>query len=479
MQHATCPSCGAKVEFRSAASVMAVCAYCRATIVKDAESARDLGKMSEVVEDYSPIQIGTSGIFDGKGFTVIGRIQLRYTDGFWNEWSILLEDGSLAWLSDASGEYVVTAERPAAVPLLRFEALAPGRSVTLGPDVYIASDVRKARCTSGQGELPFNIGEGWQLRAADLHCGDLFLTLDYSDGDQPRLYTGKSVALGDLHCQLLRDPETIADMAGRIRGKVVPLDCPSCGGPVTFSPGFTGHLVCPHCHAEVDATGPVAAVAAAARKVAAISTSLALGTEMMFGDSRYTILGLMQRRDDSGASWTEYLLYAPIKGFFWLLDTDDGWMAAEIMRSWPAPAGTGRVRLGGSDFDWSVTYRATVVAAAGAFNWRVHVGDVVSVSEYKSGDRILAAETTDEERVWSLNRPVKWATLKRALGREAPGAAGRGVWRLAHYAAVALVALNAIPLILLPFTVVPLVVMGLAAIYLPLSVLPGRQGETE
>jgi len=74
MQKVSCPSCGAEVSFRSAASVMAVCEYCHSTLLKDAESVKDIGKMSDVLEDYSPLQINTSGEYQGKHFTVVGRI---------------------------------------------------------------------------------------------------------------------------------------------------------------------------------------------------------------------------------------------------------------------------------------------------------------------------------------------------------------------------------------------------------------------
>ncbi len=61
MQQVSCPTCGAPVPFRSAASVMAVCDYCKSTLIKDADSVRNIGRMSDVLEDYSPIQINTSG----------------------------------------------------------------------------------------------------------------------------------------------------------------------------------------------------------------------------------------------------------------------------------------------------------------------------------------------------------------------------------------------------------------------------------
>ncbi|MGZ3254606.1 MAG: DUF4178 domain-containing protein, partial [Burkholderiaceae bacterium] len=108
MQTVSCPSCGAQVEFRSYASVLAVCEYCKTTILKDADSVKNLGKMSDVLEDYSPIQIGTTGVFGGRSFSVIGRIQLRYSAGMWNEWYVLFDDGKAAWWSDSCGQYTLT-----------------------------------------------------------------------------------------------------------------------------------------------------------------------------------------------------------------------------------------------------------------------------------------------------------------------------------------------------------------------------------
>ena len=111
MQTVSCPSCGAEVHFRSHASVLAVCEYCHSTILKDADSVRDLGKMSAVLEDYTPIQIGTAGVHDGLHFTVVGRIQQRYRAGTWNEWYLLFADASPAWLGDSSGLDTLTRER--------------------------------------------------------------------------------------------------------------------------------------------------------------------------------------------------------------------------------------------------------------------------------------------------------------------------------------------------------------------------------
>src|SRR6185437_3378495 len=127
MQKISCPSCGGEVVFRSAASVMAVCEYCQSTLLKDADSVRNIGKMSDILEDYSPLQITTSGTFQGRAFSLVGRIQLRYEDGLWNEWYALFDDGTAGWLSDGSGQFVFTVADPNPTEALpQFENLRPG-----------------------------------------------------------------------------------------------------------------------------------------------------------------------------------------------------------------------------------------------------------------------------------------------------------------------------------------------------------------
>lgn len=125
MFHANCPACGAPVELKSATAVMAVCGFCKSTLLRDGETLKDIGKMSAVLEDYARVQIGTSGRYQGRAFTVVGRIQLRYDAGFWNEWYALFDDGSDGWLAEASGQVTMTVAsgRPAdAVP---FGSLRP------------------------------------------------------------------------------------------------------------------------------------------------------------------------------------------------------------------------------------------------------------------------------------------------------------------------------------------------------------------
>ncbi|QBE63726.1 DUF4178 domain-containing protein [Pseudoduganella lutea] len=406
----SCPSCGAEVRFRSHAAVMAVCEYCRTGVLKDPGSVGDLGKIAEVLEDYSPIQLGTSGTWSSRPFTVVGRLQLRYDDGFWNEWYLLFDDGATGWLGEASGQFTMTAAREAGGPLPAFTDLRPGEHVTLATQRWTVADVRTARCTGGQGELPFRVGEGWQAKVADLRAGSAFMTLDYSDGEQPVVYAGGAVKLDNLHPQLLRDDIDIRRTAGRFRGKVAALDCPACGSGIQYLPGMTANLVCPACSAQLDAASPKVAVLRAGERLDAVPVTLPLGTEGTLGNQKLTVIGVMRREDDEGTAWTEYLLYGGRAGFTWLVETDEGWQRSEVLDSWPDWR-DGSAVLKKTTYRRLYQYPARVTFAAGAFNWRVAVGDVAQVEELRSGQSMLAVERTENEITWSRSSPVAFDQL--------------------------------------------------------------------
>ena len=92
MKTANCPSCGAPVTFRSSASLLAVCGYCKSTLIRHDLNLENLGRMADLMEDASPLQLGAEGRYKNSHFGVIGRIQLRYQQGLWNEWHLLFDD---------------------------------------------------------------------------------------------------------------------------------------------------------------------------------------------------------------------------------------------------------------------------------------------------------------------------------------------------------------------------------------------------
>lgn len=420
MQKIACPSCGGEVCFRSAASVMAVCGYCHSTLLKDAESVKNIGKMSETLEDYSPLQITTSGIYHGRNFAIVGRLQLRYANGIWNEWHILFDDGESGWLADAQGQYVLTLPQAATDPLPVFDVIKPGMRVRLAGADFRASDVRTAHCIGGEGELPFAVGKGWAAKVVDFRVAHRFMTLDYSNGPVPQVFLGQAVTLEQLRCQLLRDQEQISHSSQRFRGKATVSNCPSCGASIQYRPGVAYHVMCSACHAEIDYSTDKALILQKATELEQMHTTIVLGDMATINGSKYETIGLMLRQtvgSDESICWVEYLLFNHKQGFVWLVETGNRWDKVSVLNEWPDGDG-GKISLTGDVFDKQDEYDAVVTYAAGAFNWRVSIGDRAHLIEYKKGNRTVCAESDTHEVTWSSSRQVTASQVGLWFGKK-------------------------------------------------------------
>jgi hypothetical protein len=203
----SCPSCGAPVKFLSAASLLSVCPHCGSTLLRRDLDVENIGKMAELIADASPLQLTAEGRYRGAYFTVVGRIQVDYPEGSWNEWFLLFGDGRSGWLGEAGGSYTVSFETPVPESLPLWDGLHPGLRVLLKGRAYEVADVRTARVVGGEGELPFRVGPGYEARVADLRTdSQRFATLDYSD-EAPRVFLGEAVEFDQLQLRGLRSFE--------------------------------------------------------------------------------------------------------------------------------------------------------------------------------------------------------------------------------------------------------------------------------
>lgn len=201
---ASCPSCGAPIEFKNNRSVAAVCEYCDTTVTREDGGAalKDLGKVSHVVEDASPIQLGCRGEVFGAPFTVLGRLQIQHKTGYWNEWYIEWSTGKTGWLGEAQGQYYVTepeGEQESVQNLPSYNQLQVGQRIFIGKKRFQVTEARMARATGTQGETPFVVREGYELPYADLRRSDNgFATIDYSE-EPPLVFVGKCVSWSELN----------------------------------------------------------------------------------------------------------------------------------------------------------------------------------------------------------------------------------------------------------------------------------------
>ncbi len=201
---ANCPNCGAKITFRWSASVQTVCEYCKSILVRTDVDLQKVGQVADLPPNSSPIQIGTEGIYGPHSFVAIGRIIYEYDQGNWNEWHLMMNDGTSGWLSDAQDEYAVTFAAPGRKLPKECEV---GQQFAWDNNPYTVSTITKAHYRGVEGELPFQYWDKADVVFADLmSITGKFATIDYSD-DEPALYLGEYVDFDSLKLKNLRSFE--------------------------------------------------------------------------------------------------------------------------------------------------------------------------------------------------------------------------------------------------------------------------------
>ncbi len=416
---APCPGCGAPVAFRSAQSTHAVCAYCQSTVVRDGETLSRIGKMAELFDDHSPMQLLASGSWNGQGFTLIGRLQYKYREGTWTEWHALLSDGTSAWLSDDNGAYVFTRPLNSPRELPTAERFRVGGTTAINGKTFSVASNETVSLISAQGELPHLPTLGQEFAVVDLRSaeGDV-LSVDYGPtlcGGPPALSMGRSVLLEDLKLSGLRD-ESAKEEKGQ------EFSCPNCGAAVTVTLASTKSITCASCHSLIDLSQGVGAQLAHAIQDEPVAPLIPLGSQGTLQGVNWQVVGFQNRLgteagDDESFGWNEYLLFNQKRGFCFLVDSQQGWSLVKPATGAPVMAdskGQSASYLGTS-YALKDSYRAQTTYVAGEFYWRVERGQITQNRDFANGANLLSLEQTPSEAVWSSGSMIDSSLVANAF----------------------------------------------------------------
>jgi hypothetical protein len=418
---APCPGCGAPVEFRSAQSTHAVCGYCQSTVVRQGEVLSRIGKMAELFDDHSPLQLMASGrvTLDGKEqpFTLIGRLQFKNEAGTWTEWIAFLEDGTMASLGEDNGAYVFTRPIDPGRELPEAARFRVGTTTAINGKPYSVAFSGQASLISAQGELPKlpPLGEPFgmvELRSSD---GEV-LSIDYSR-QPPQVERGRSVLLEDLKLQGLKD-ESAKDEKGR------QFNCPHCGAPVQVQLATTKSLTCGSCASLISLENGVGGELRAAEQDEPVQPLIALGTKGQLQGIHWQVVGFQHRMgvepgDDEHFGWNEYLLYNQKRGFAFLVDAEDGWSFVRPTTGAPQLSGNGRsATYLGTKYDLKYSYEAEATYVLGEFYWQVTRGQKTSNRDFASSKGLLSMEQSRNEVTWSSGDKLSADTVAKAFGLE-------------------------------------------------------------
>jgi hypothetical protein len=442
-REAACPNCGATIRFENSISLLVVCEHCQAASYRRDVALESIGLVAQVAPIESEIALRATGTYAGRAFRVLGQVQLDHGAGPWNEWSIVREDGSSAWLAEAQGQYLVTELVPGATPFA-WGDVEVGREIEVdGRAGWVVAERGRATVTAVRGELPELVRPGEPRAYADLSGPDGgFGTIDFGAGGvgddfgaggagddfgaqragpgskSEAVYVGRRVELVDLHLD-----GTGAKRDGPRRVSAKHVDCPKCAGSIDLrDPQGTVRVVCPYCSALLDPTSEAVRVIEIAPKLKSRPLVPIGSRGVLFGDE-YEVLAYLERSitaDGTRYPWDEWLLRRADGAYRWLVRSQGHWTFVE-------PIGLADARRRGATVSYkSETYRhfsggvARVDHVLGEVYWEVSVGETVRVDDFVAPPRMVSFEGVAEEMVVSAAIHVDRDVVRTAFGLKEP-----------------------------------------------------------
>ncbi|HTG88228.1 MAG TPA: DUF4178 domain-containing protein [Pyrinomonadaceae bacterium] len=431
---ANCPSCGGPVQFKSGQSIVVICEYCHSAVARTDRDLKDLGKVAELVETGSPLDIGLRGKWKDVDFELTGRAQLGHEmGGQWDEWYATFSNGWLGWLAEAQGRFYLTFQYPVpdGVQVPQFDQLQLGQPVPglPWPTPLMVAETGRATARGAKGEIPYLLTPGETYYYADLSgVNNAFGTLDYNESP-PLIYLGQQVTLAELGITTTRAVEREERRVGAAQ-----VSCPKCAGPLELrAPDKTERVTCPNCNSLLDVNQGQLQFLKALEKPW-FQPLIPIGTTGDVPEGKMTVIGAMARSvtvEGVQYFWSEYLLYNPQIGFRWLVHSDDHWNYVQAVPPGEVMESAKSVSFRGKNYKIFQDAQAKVEVVLGEFYWKVETGEQVRGVDYVAPPYMLSKEVstvyvTDPENPeqtrratgeinWSLGTYIEVPQIEKAF----------------------------------------------------------------
>ena len=202
------------------------------------------------------------------------------------------------------------------------------------------------------------------------------------------------------------------------RPYVKTFSCPNCAGSVNIRAiGSSINVVCSYCSSVIDTNDENYKVVDTFTNKIKRRQVIGLGQRGELYGTLWEVIGYMERVEQSGTyTWSEYLLFNPLKGFRWLTEYAGHWSFVTTLKDHleeHPPNNPLYASYKNKEYTTFSIGTATVTFVIGEFYWQVRIGEKVDMIEFISPPETLTLEKNSEERVWSVGLYTSAEIIKK------------------------------------------------------------------
>ena len=419
-----CPSCMQSISFRHGETNYLVCKSCNSTIHRTKEDTLVKNTSLEMEQPYELLQPGTTGAWNGKQFTILGRMRLWMEETVFNYWTILYRDGSLGMLSEGYGLYSMLTKRTIdTITRSHAETLAYNKARTFGDDTtgyYLQRKYIAKKCEL-EGEVLFH---EWKEA---LHIFEL----SSMEGTHVELhgFIHNMVVMYDVVNTSFNELSFSNTRKSSFKGKT--FSCPYCTASIVVKAWpYSQSCACTGCKTRYDLK-PNGQFAVKGTDEADIKFELTLGLTGSFDNTLYEVVGCAQKQELNiyKSRWKEYTLYNAAEGYAFLSEYNGHWIFVKERADKPVLqlANDTSFKYGVNEFKLFNDYTAKVVDSVGEFPYNIYDDQPIRIREYINPPQMWISERSSGEGVnWFHAKHLPKSKVSNEFGVGLPWKIGIG-----------------------------------------------------
>ena len=404
-----CPKCARVLHF-SDEQVNIIQCECGAVISRREGGALVVKTFYPILQKVELIQPGTFGKWNGKDFKVLGRFRGWFEESVFNYWTILFNDGEIAYLGEGYGFYSIL-KRTAVQGLTESHNLdgldiGTKKKLLKGVDFILE---KKYKCFK------------WEIEGELVmpDTSDTFRLYEFSSANGQQVALIEFMKNNIVAFEIFYLPFKSFEFTN-LRHAVNPgkqFNCSSCKHPVHVKTyPYAQSCACNNCGTHYEMKGEGNFRNSGRRNSLDRLSEITLGSKGIVKGIEYEVIGysLKEEKNQYASQWKEYTLYNAEEGFAFLSEYSGHWTYLREQGDAPVINKTAQaVHYKGGSFQLYNRYTYLVVNAQGEFPYNIFNPEGTDVREFISPPEIWIQENSKREGItWFLGEHIEGSEVK-------------------------------------------------------------------